>query len=68
MLRKSLPAMISERFGRAKRKLLAAFVCYLVLAAVAVLMLDGFLRGSVLCLLAILAVKTVVHADEEMPD
>ncbi len=68
MLRESLPAMIIERFKRAKRKLLGAFFCYLILAAAAVWMLDGFLRGAVLCFLAILAVKTVVHAEDEMPD
>jgi 4-hydroxybenzoate polyprenyltransferase len=43
--------------------------CYAVLALVGAVALDGILRAAVLCLFAILAVKTVIHAihDEEMP-
>ena len=52
----------------ANRRLLAALACYAVLALVALLALDGILRGAVFCVLAILAVKTLIHArsDEEM--
>jgi hypothetical protein len=51
------------------RRLTIALACYAVLALIAALALDGILRGAVLCLLAILAVKTFAHAkkDEEMP-
>jgi len=52
----------------ANRKLLTALTCYAVLALIAYLALDGILRGAVLCVLAILAVKTLIHArtDEGM--
>ena len=53
----------------ANKRLIAALACYAVLALIGVLALDGMLRGAVLCFLAILAVKTVIHSqkDEEMP-
>jgi hypothetical protein len=38
--------------------------CYGVLALVAALALDGILRGAVLSFLAILAVKTIAHAND----
>ena len=51
------------------RRLFAALASYAVLATIGALALDGILRGAVLCFLAILAVKTLIHAhkDEEMP-
>jgi cytochrome b len=53
----------------ANKRLLGALVCYAVLALIAALVLDGILRGAVLCLFAILTIKTLVHGckDEKMP-
>jgi hypothetical protein len=53
----------------ANKRLLGALVCYAILALIGALALDGILRAAVLCLFAILAVKTLIHAhkDEEMP-
>jgi hypothetical protein len=50
------------------KRLYGALATYAVLALIGALALDGLLRGGVLCLLAILAVKTLAHAkkDEEM--
>jgi len=64
---KSLTAVFHERLKRAGGRLLAAMACYGILALTAVFALEGILRGVVLCLIAILAFKTVLHAgDEEM--
>ncbi len=53
----------------ANKRLLGALACYAVLVVIAVVELDGILRGAVLCLFAILVVKTLVHSgkDEQMP-
>jgi len=40
-------------------------ICYAVLALIGALALEGFLRGAVLALLAILAVKTLIHVRRE---
>jgi len=50
------------------QRLYIALASYAILALIGALVLDGVLRGGVLCLLAILAIKTVAHAkkDEEM--
>ena len=68
MLRKSLRGMLLEKVKRARKRLLTAMFCYLILALAAVFVLEGFLRAAVLFFIAILAVKTLVHADEEMPE
>ena len=47
------------------RKLLVAMACYLALALIAAFTLDGFLRAAVLFYFAILAVKIIVHSDDE---
>ncbi len=62
--------MPMRAFLLAQKRLLVALACYAVLALIGALALDGMLRGAVLCFLAILAVKTVIHSqkDEEMPD
>lgn len=54
---------------RANKRLAIAMACYAILALIGAVALDGILRTAVLCLFAILAVKTVIHAinDEEMP-
>ena len=51
-----------------KKRLYVALACYAVLALTGALTLVGFLRWGVICLLAVLAVKTLAHAnrDEEM--
>jgi hypothetical protein len=54
--------------NKANRRLAVALACYAALALIAVFSLDGILRAAVLCLFAILTVKTVIHsrADEDM--
>jgi cytochrome c-type biogenesis protein CcmE len=48
-------------------RLAVTMACYAVLAVIAILALDGFLRSVVLFFFAILAVKTIAHSkDEEM--
>jgi hypothetical protein len=51
------------------KRLAAALGCYAILALIGAVALSGILRAAVLCLFAILAVKTVIHAmnDEQMP-
>ena len=51
-----------------KKRLCGALACYAVLALIGALALDGLLRGGVICLIAVLAIKTLAHAkkDEEM--
>ena len=51
-----------------KKRLAVATTCYALLGLMGVLFLDGVLRWAVLCFMAILAVKSFVHAqkDEEM--
>lgn len=52
----------------ASKQLIGALICYAILALIGALALDGILRGAVLCFFAILAIKTISHAqkDEEM--
>ena len=45
-----------------RRRLTGAMICYAALALIGTFALDGILRGAVLSLLAILAVKTLIHA------
>jgi chromate transport protein ChrA len=63
-----LPAALLEKFKRMDSRLLIAMSCYFVLALAAVFLLEGFLRTMVLLLLAILVVKTIVHARDEKPE
>jgi hypothetical protein len=53
----------------AKKRLLVAMACYVILAFIGTVALDGILRGAVLCFFAILAVKTLIHSrkDEQIP-
>ncbi len=62
--------MPMRAFILAQKRLLVALAWYAVLALIGALALDGMLRGAVLCFLAILAVKTLIHSqrDEEMLD
>lgn len=55
--------------NKENRRLALALACYAILALIGALALDGILRAGVLCFLAILAVKTVAHAqkDKGMP-
>ncbi len=52
----------------ANRRLALALACYAILALIAAFALDGILRAAVLCLFAILTVKTLIHSrkDEQM--
>jgi chromate transport protein ChrA len=68
MLNGLLPAALLEKFKRMDSRLLIAMSCYFVLALAAVFLLEGFLRTMVLLLLAILVVKTIVHARDEKPE
>lgn len=57
-----------EKQPRLNRRLAIALGAYAILAAIAVAALDGFVRAAVLLLFAVLAVKSVAHAnDEPMP-
>ena len=47
-----------------KNRLVAAMGSYLILAIIAAVELDGFLRGIVLVFLALLAIKTLAHSNE----
>jgi len=59
--------VIPEKLKGMNLRLAVAMACYAVLAAIAILALDGFLRSVVLFFFAILAVKTIAHSkDEEM--
>jgi hypothetical protein len=50
------------------RKLVIAMACYLILALIGGVLLDGMLQAALLCFLAILAIKTLIHSrkDDEM--
>ena len=63
-----IPSRMETNF-LANKRLLGALACYAILALIGALALDGILRGAVLCFLAILAVKTLIHSrkDELMP-
>jgi len=65
---KLLPTAFLLKLSHARRRLVAALLCYLILAGIAACALDGFLRAAVLGFLLVLAVKSIAHADEEMPD
>lgn len=54
-----------EKLKGINLRLVAAMASYAVLAAIAILALDGFLRAVVLFFFAILAVKTIVHSKDE---
>ena len=56
------------------RRLLLAMICYCILALVALFVLlpvrssnEGFLLGLVLFVFAFLAIKTLVHSQDEEP-
>jgi len=68
MSSKSRPVLWLEQIKRSRGRLLVAMLCYLVLALIAIFMLEGFLRSAVLFLLAILAIKTMLHAGDDMPE
>ena len=68
MLGSSLRRARMESNPRRNRRLALALGAYAILAAIAVVALDGFVRAAVLLLFALLAVKTMAHAgDEPMP-
>lgn len=64
MIQSSMKAQIF-----ANKRRLGALACYAILALIGTLTLDGILRAAVLCFLAILTVKTLIHSqkDDEMP-
>ena len=75
MAYKPLMALLRERVKTVNRRLLAAMACYLVLILVALYALlpiqssqEGFLLGTVLFIFAILIIKTLVHAEDNMPE
>jgi hypothetical protein len=49
----------------ANKRLLGALACYAILALIGALALDGILRAAVLCLFAILTVKTLIHSQKD---
>ncbi len=75
MIRKLLLLLLREKGKSANRRLLAAMACYLVLIAIALYALlpirssqEKFLLGLVLCVFAILIVKTLAHAHDDSDD
>ncbi len=48
-----------------RKRLVVAIACYLFLGLIGALFLEGVLLWAVLCFLAILAVKTFVHAKKD---
>jgi len=68
MFHPSMSAFFRDKLKRNGGRLLAALSCYGVLALVAGFALEGFLRGALLCFIAILAAKTIAHAGDEKLD
>ena len=63
---------IYEKIKNLNRKLLVALLCYFILILIALYLLlpvytsyDSFLLGLVLCVFAILIVKTIIHSQDE---
>jgi hypothetical protein len=72
MLLKTLFSQLRKRFKASNRRLLAAMACYGILALVALAVLlparssnEKFLLGMVLFLFAFLAIKTIVHSQDD---
>jgi hypothetical protein len=63
----SLPRLRDKLKG-ISRRLAFALCAYAILALVAILALDGYLRMSVVLLMAFFAVKTLAHAKEDKAD
>ena len=57
--------MIPSKLKGANLRLVVAMASYAVLAVIAILTLEGFLRSAVLFLFALLAVKTIAHSKDE---
>ena len=67
--------LVREKMKSTKSRVLVAMACYcaLILAALYALLpvrssQDRFLLGAVLCVFAILIIKTLVHAEDENSD
>ena len=72
MVRKALLSKLRDKISAANRRLIIAMVCYCILAIIALFALlpvrsshEGFLLGLVLFIFALLAIKTLVHAQDE---
>ena len=70
-----LIALIGERLKETNRRLLVAMACYLVLILIALYVLlpirssnEGFVLGVVLCVFALLIIKTLAHAEDDKMD
>ncbi len=70
-----LTALIGERLKKMNRRLLVAMACYLVLILIALYALlpirssnEGFVLGVVLCVFALLIIKTLAHAEDDKMD
>ena len=70
-----LIALIGERLKEMNRRLLVAMACYLVLILIALYVLlpirssnEGFVLGVVLCVFALLIIKTLAHAEDDKMD
>jgi hypothetical protein len=70
-----LKSFLREKTKTMNRRLLAALFCYGILILIAFLTLlpirssqDSFLLGLVLCIFAILIVKTLAHAEDDKPE
>ena len=72
MDRRELLSKLRNKLRAANRRLIIAMVCYCVIALMALIALlpaqsshERFLLGLVLFIIAFLAVKTVVHSEDE---
>ena len=72
MVRKPLLLFLREKMSAANRRALIAMACYGILALIALIVLlpvrssnEAFLLGLVLFIFAFLAIKTLVHSEDE---
>ena len=72
MVPKALRSTLRGKISAAKRRLILAMACYCILALIALFVLspvrnsqEGFLLGLVLFVFAFLALKTLIHAQDE---
>ena len=72
MVRKALLSKLRNKLRTVNRRLIIAMACYGIIALMALFMLlparsfhERFLLGLVLFIIAFLAIKTVVHSEDE---
>lgn len=72
MVRKELLSKLHDKLRTANRRLIIAMACYCIIALMALFTLlparsshEIFLLGLVLFIIAFLAIKTIVHSEDE---